>query len=58
MCRDTFTRFGSSFTKDIGLLLKQMRDNDLEPFPGRNMMTSNYSFTRTSEKFQKFLWYI
>jgi len=42
-------RFGSSFMNDIGLLLKHMQDNDLEPFPGRNMMKSNYSFTCTSE---------
>ena len=49
-----FTSFGSSFTNDIGLLLKQKWDNDLEPFPGRSMMTSNYSFTCMSENFRNF----
>lgn len=54
MCRETFKRFGSSFINDVGLLLKQKRDSDLEPIPGRNMIRSNYSFTCISENFRNF----
>jgi hypothetical protein len=39
---------------DIGLLLKQKWDSDLEPIPGRNMMRCNYSFTCIPENFRNF----
>lgn len=47
-------RFGSSFMNDIGLLLKQKQNSDLERIPGRNIMRYNYSFTCISENFRYF----
>jgi len=39
---------------DIGILLIQKQDNDLETIPWRNMMRSNYSFTCIYENFRNF----
>jgi len=39
---------------EIGLLLEQKRDNDLESIPGKNIIKSNYSFICIFENFRNF----